>query len=513
MAHRPVCLSGLQHFWASMNRGFKSAPLLLLLLLLPACSRQKSASESSRATPSRPISLVALNLVPDLTTKPGNTFHASFTDKVVKMDQAAFVKSIRSISTDNSTFVFDPSDGAASRLQEGSILFVPGIAMRKVDVVTKQDGNWVVVTEDATLVEAFKDADIKWSAPVKFAEVPQPRADAVPHPPAGSFQRIFESVQPTVYADAGGYSLSGEDDGWAYTVKAAPLPDKLNLDLDVSRKYNGLVVKVTGSGYVQNFETAATIMIQDSQLKYFDYQNKNMNGQINFGWEAAKDEPGVEALEQRIKLPSSFTIPLPIGGLPFSLEVSEALLLHPAFTGGKEVARGRFRVEYNGVQGFSVDQGNVSQEGSGSADGSIVDNFSLSAVAPVGFVAAVAMPRIELKLGTDTVFQVVKTYAPPGLADAALNLLKKTPFGNKIQQAVSDKLKTTGAAYAQLVITTSTIAAGAGSLIPCQKARLISTISVGANATILGKEKGKVSKDIFHQEKTIVVPPTKSCDV
>jgi len=102
---------------------------------------------------------------------------------------------------------------------------------------------------------------------------------------------------------------------------------------------------------------------------------------------------------------------------------------------------------------------------------------------------------------------VVKQYAPPGLADAALNLLKKTPFGSKLQQAVSDKLKTTGAAYAQVIITTSTIAAGAGSLIPCQKARLITTISVGANATILGKDKGKVQKDIFHQEKTIVVPP------
>jgi hypothetical protein len=496
-----------------MNGGLKFARLLLLLLMLPACSRQKTAPESSREVGSGPISLAALNLTPDLATRPGNVFQATFTEKVVKMEQVAFVKSILSISTDNSTLVFDPSDDSASRLQEGSILFVPGIAMRKVDVATKQDGNLVVVTEDAPLVEAFKDANIKWSAPVKFSEIQQPRAEAGPPAPAGQLERILSSLQPTAYADAGGLSLSGEDDGWAYTVKAAPAPDKLNLDLDVSRKYNGLAVKVTGSGYVQNFETAATIMIKDSQLKYFDYQNKNLNGQVNFGWEAAKDEPGVEALEQRIKLPSSFTIPLPIGGLPFSLEVSEALLLHPAFTGGKEVARGRFRVEYNGVQGFSFNEGNINQEGTGGADGSIVDHFSLSPVAPVGFVAAVSMPRIELKLGTDTVFQVVKKYAPPGLADAALNLLKKTPFGNKIQQAVSDKLKTTGAAYAQVIITTTTIAAGVGSLIPCQKAQLITTISVGANATVLGKEKGKVSKEIFHQEKTIVMPPTKSCDV
>ncbi len=508
-----------------MNRGWKSARLLVLLgtlFLFATCSRQNPGPEPSQQSLSRPSSAGALHLTADLSTKPGNTFQATFTDKVVKMEQPAFIKSIRSISSDNTTFVFDPSDAAAATLHEGSILFVPGVAMRKVDVATRQGNNLVVVTEDAPLLEALKDANIKWSAPVNFAAVAQANAARAemmepetqsPEAPLTVTDRILGDLHSTVYADSGGLSLSGEDDGWAYTVKASPLPDKLNLDLDVSRKYNGLVVKVTGSGYVQNFETAATIMITDSQLKYFDYQNKNLNGQINFGWEAAKDEAGVEAAEQKIKLPSSFTIPMPIGGLPFSLEVSEALLLHPAFTGGKEVARGRFNVAYNGVQGFNIDQGNVNQEGQGNAEGSIVDNFSLSPIAPVGFVAAVAMPRIELKLGTDTVFQVVKKFAPPGLADAALNLLKKTPFGSKIQQAVSDKLKTTGAAYAQVIITTSTIAAGAGSLIPCQKARLITTIQVGANATILGKDKGKVSKDIFHQEKTIVIPPTKSCDV
>jgi len=499
-----------------MNRGWKWARLLALLgtvFLCATCSRQKAGSESSGQTAPRPASAAALNLAPDLTTKPGNTFQATFTGQVVKMEQPAFINSIRSISSDNTTFVFDPSDDAAAKLHAGSILFVPGVAMRKVDVATRQENNLVVVTEDATLLEALKDANIKWSAPVNFAAAAQTRAATEAAEPLTLSDQILGGLHLMAYADSGGLSLSGEDDGWAYTVKAVPQPDKLNLDLDVSRKYNGLVVKVTGSGSVQNFETAATIMVQDSQLKYFDYQNKNLNGQVNFGWEAAKDEAGVEAAEQKIKLPSSFSIPLPIGGLPSSLEVSEALLLHPAFTGGKEVARGRFHVAYNGVQGFSINQGNVNQEGEGNAEGFIVDNFSLSPIAPVGFVAAVAMPRIELKLGTDTVFQVVKKFAPPGLADAALNLLKKTPFGSKIQQAVSDKLKTTGAAYAQVIITTSTIAAGAGSLIPCQKARLITNLQVGANATILGKEKGKVSKDIFHQEKTIVIPPTKSCDV
>jgi hypothetical protein len=69
------------------SRGLKSVCLLALLFLLPACSRPKTAAESSRENRSGPISVEALNLAPDLTTKPGNTFQATFTDKVVKMDQ------------------------------------------------------------------------------------------------------------------------------------------------------------------------------------------------------------------------------------------------------------------------------------------------------------------------------------------------------------------------------------------------------------------------------------------
>jgi hypothetical protein len=481
--------------------------LVVGLLFLSSCSRRQAGLASAR-----PVPAAALELGPDLASLPGNTFQVTYSDRVVRMEREDFRKSIRSVSTDNTTLVFDPSDAAAARLSQGSILFIPGFALRKVAVVTRQDGNIVAVTEDPTLPEVIKNGKIQWTAQVKFAQVRQQRAgEAIPRD-ASRFQRLARSLQPTVYA-AEAAGLSGEADGWSYKLSATPEPDKLNLELMVSREYKGVVITVNGSGYVQNFETAATMLVQDSSLKYFDFKNTNLNGMVNFGWQAAKNEKGVEAAEQRIKLPSSFSIPMPIGGLPFSLEVSEALLIHPAFTGGGEVARGRFRVEYNGVQGFSFKEGNVEQDGQAGGDGSIVDNFSLSPIAPVGFVAAVAMPRIELKLGTDTVFQVVKQFVPSTIADAALNLVKSSPLGKLLSNTVSDKLKTTGAAYAQLVISTSTIAAGAGSLIPCQKAMLISTISVGANATLLGKDKGKVSKDVFRQEKKIVVPPTKSCDV
>lgn len=477
-----------------------SAKIVLFIpfaLLLVSCSKKTAAPGEIPAS--------ALNLAPDLTTRPGTTFKVDYSDKVIRIEQRNFLDSIRSISTDNTTFVFDVDDPQATKLKQGSILFVPGIAMRKVDVATEKDGHLVVVTETPTLGEVFRNAEIEWKAPVRFSE-------------AANMQRIASSAPgvldrwTTVHA-SGGVSYSGDDDGWKYTVSADPEPGKVNLQMNVNREYNGIKVSVSGDGYVQDFDTIAAIKIKEGLLESMDYQNHGMSGVVNFHWEAGKEKGGVEAAEQRVKLPSSFTVPLPIGGVPFSLEVSEALLLHPAFTGGSEIARGKFHVTYGGTQGFKLDQGAMNPDGDGSADGSILDHFSLTPIAPVGFVAAVSMPRVELKLGTDSVLSAIKKYAPPGVADGLLQGLKKSPFGKWINQQVSDKLKTTGAAYGQLVISTSTIAAGAGSLVPCQKAQLILTMSVGANATVLGQEKANVNKVIYTTTKDVTVPPLKACEV
>jgi len=466
----------------------------VLAAFLFGCSREKAAA------PVLGEQSPQLKLPTDLTTKPGNTCEFKLTERVVRVEQPAFLKSIRSVSSDRRTLVFDSGDPIASNLHEGSILFVPGLVMRKVLATTQQDGHLVVVTKNPALLEAFKDANIHWATPVNFAELKSAR----------SFS-LRDILELRAYADTK-LSLSGEDDGWAYTVTATPGPDRLNVALTVAKQYNGLDVKINGSGYVQNFQNAVSIAIKDGKLDTLDYQDSGLSGAVDFNWEASKNSGGVEAEEHGVKLPSSFTIPLPIGGIPFSLEVSEALLIHPAFTGGSEAVRGNFHVDFNGSQGFKFDSGKVDPEGEAGGDGSIVNHASVSAVAPVGFVAAICMPRIELKLGTDSLFDTLASLAPPTLADGLVNALKKTPFGNWFKENVGEKLKTTGAAYAQVVTSTSTIASGAGAFIPCQRAQLIITISVGANATVLGSEQGNVSKDIFRQEKKVMVPPIKACE-
>jgi hypothetical protein len=61
-----------------------------------------------------------------------------------------------------------------SRQKTGSELSQQGSSRPSspaVDIATRQENNLVVVTEDASLLEALKDANIKWTAPVNFGAV------------------------------------------------------------------------------------------------------------------------------------------------------------------------------------------------------------------------------------------------------------------------------------------------------------------------------------------------------
>ena len=101
-----------------------------------------------------------------------------------------------------------------------------------------------------------------------------------------------------------------------------------------------------------------------------DTSFSNLNGQMNFQWQVAKDNGGVMAEESRIKLPGAIEVPLSefLDGLPLYLEVSGAILIHPAITGGKEITKGQFQIKYDGSQHFQVKSGSVNTDGSISGD-------------------------------------------------------------------------------------------------------------------------------------------------
>ena len=228
---------------------------------------------------------------------------------------------------------------------------------------------------------------------------------------------------------------------------------------------------------------------------------------------------GVRADESRVKLPGAVDVPLaPLtGGIPFNLEVSAAILIHPAITGGSESTQGQFRITYDGYQHFTVKPGNVDSDGNLTGNIELGDHHDLSPSAPLGMVVAFAAPRIELSVGLNKIGNLDATKAADlvdKIADAvAKRLLSPEQYQNFQQDGLhmakllKQTLTTDAAAYFQTVATSASSFSGSTSISPCSRYDLIFVAQVGAGAELAGVSLGKTNKDIYKKQDTKIDPP------
>jgi hypothetical protein len=448
---------------------------------------------------------------PDLTTLPGTVCDFKLGKSTLKIEPAKFRKAIRSVSPDHAIFILDRSSEIAHDLTPGKIMFVPGLTMRKVSALA-QDGNDLIVgTEEPPLTEAFENAKLKWDYQVNFQQAAQQSKLAWRTPSGGGGWAMADLV-PTVYAD-GGSSKSGENTDWQYTVNTSPDAGGLNFELHLKRKTGDLTGTIEVTGYIQNFHNAVSLVIQDNSLQSFDFHNRGMNAVANVKWTVARGDSGPMTGEERFKLPVSFSLPLIVGGIPFSLELSEAVLFKPAFTSKNEIARGAFTIRHSGDDGFSMTGSSFKSDGDAQGDGDVTDGGGIAPVAPFAVLIAVAAPRVELKTGPEAAFEQLKELTPftSYLADNAARLLRNSGIGHWAESKLEDAIKTEGAAHIQMIVSTSAVIGSATALIPCQKTQLVFTADVGADAKVFGVTMAQPSKEIFRKEKFLIVPPVQAC--
>jgi len=446
---------------------------------------------------------------PDLTTQPGTVCEFKLGKNTVQVEPNKFRQAIRSVSPDRTIFIFDRSSDFARDLAPGKIMFVPGLTMRKVSALAQDGNNLIVGTEEAPLTEALENAKLKWDYQVNFQQAVR-RQQAGLAPSRGGL--VVPDLVPTVYAD-GGSSKSGENENWQYTINTVPDAGGLNFELHLKRKTGDLTGTMDVTGYIQNFHNAVSLVIQDNSLQSFDFHNRGMNAVANVKWTVARGESGPMTGEERFKLPVSFSLPLIIGGLPFSLELSEAVLFKPAFTSKDEIARGAFTVRHSGDDGFSMTGNSFKSDGDAQGDGDVTDGGGIAPVAPFAVLIAIAAPRVELKTGPEAAFEQLKELTPftGYLADQAARLLRNSGIGHWAESKLEDAIKTEGAAHIQMIVSTSAVIGSATALIPCQKTQLVFTADVGANAKVFGVTMAEPSKEIFRKEKFLIVPPVKAC--
>ena len=504
------------------------------LLALAACNRNKSgaAATSSSHDENRSQSPAA---IPGLRktwgihvmNQPGTVFHVEYSDNTSIVDLSTVARALRGVSEDHRIFLFQDSPELRRKLVPGKFVLFQGLDLRKVDALAVDGPNLIVGTETAPLREALKNAQIQWSVPVDFDDLfNQLAAERNPleAPPDSFARRDSPSLWwnlPTVYAGFTNREIEGEVEVtdsdfvmWKIHYHYTRSPDRsIDLDLQLHREAKGLNVEISGKSHLTKFTQVTSVLMADGEIQHAYYKNVGLHGNGNFNWEVSTSESKTPMNEVRFKLPGKISIPLiEETGLPMSLQISEALLFHPAFTTKGEVAKGGFRVNYSGDEGFKLDGSDMEVDGQAEGDSAIDQTVAFSPLAAYGLVVAMAFPRIELRMGTEELFEMGEVPIPQPLAESLAGLLLHNSIAGKwLDKKAGNPLSAEAAAYFQVVVSTTAAHSGMQSLVPCQQFTMVAKGQVGFDAMWLGTPINTPAKDIFVKNLVQRQPDSKIC--
>jgi hypothetical protein len=452
------------------------------------------------------------------------------------VEREAGLKAIKGISTNGESLVLDASDPKLASLKAGDVLVIKGYIARKILASEIQGPNILIITENAALTDAVEDGHITLSAPIRFGALQAEKTGPKP------LHDWFDRLTPPVYAqstadkvrntikdkgrDAYGNIVNGihgqEISGWTTDFYTTPADGHIDIHLKLTKSVGGFIAIVTGEGNVSNFDMDSDIGVEHTKYEKINMGLKNLNGMMNFKWEVATDTPGAKTGDDRIKLPAAIQIPLYqyLDGLPLCLEISSALILRPALSGGKEYSRGAFRINFSGYQHFSGAKGNIDADGNVTGDIQFLEGQNISALAPMGMVVAFAAPRIELSFGLTKIFPQDTLEWTADKVDKIANYLAKKSLSPDVYAQLTGKLGTDiiskgvksmtqsdATAFFEMVTSAGMSNSGMSAIAPCTRHDIHLWGKVGVSAQLMGIGMGQTTKDIYKKDFTRIDPP------
>ncbi len=502
--------------------------------------------------------------------RPTGSSQVTLRPAVKTMETNEAIETLRGQSSDGFGFVFDPKNEKAKALKPGDVLLIKGLLARKVIATDTTKDGVVVLTKGASIADVVQDGHLSIRAPMHFSaarasrtgdghwhelwrnllpatvEAAQLDKDGMPfkndsdhpkledhdvdeelHPPSMTSQVIDKTKEDVNGILEHPYvkPFKGLLEDWDVDWEATPQDGKLDLSLTMTKNVNGLIAKITGKGYVSDFDFVNDMDMSSggsaiSSLKQAAGQFKNVNGRMDFTWEIGKDTPGPGGEEQLIKLPGAISQSLAplLDGLPLTLEVSAAIDAHPMMTAGKQYSQGAFHVTYDGYQQFKFNNGNFESDGKMDGGPSADVPRNISAVAPFGVVVGFAAPRIELVFGGPGIIKadefekaakwtdaIVDEVGKRVLTASAYQLYKDSRFSlSKAAKAFDD----TNVALGMRVVTTSTMTeSGMSQITPCSRSDIDVKVYVGASGSALGLASKSMYKTVMTKDFEHIEPP------
>ncbi|HZT69100.1 MAG TPA: hypothetical protein VFC10_05050 [Terriglobia bacterium] len=506
------------------------AVLIVISFAVLGCSKKSAGTNASggETTPTGQGTVPGMRKTWGLHAMPGSVFHVEYSPETSIVDLATVGRTLRGVSADHRIFLFEDSPELRAKLVPGKFVLFEGLDLRKVDALALYKGQLVVGTETAPLNEALKSAQVQLKTSVNFGDLF--KQVAAEHPVQlpllyrDPSHYWWNTLNPVVHADISPNNMEGEfeyaDQDFAvwkihYHFYVPGQGEKIHVDLQIKREANGLDVDLSPKVEMSNFIQQWAMNLNSGNLT-FDFRQLNMDTDVDYEWTIKTSENKTPMNEVRFKIPWPAQIKIPLMEetmLPMSVQISAALLFHPAFTTKEEVAKGGFHLKYTGDEGFKFDGKQTQIEGQGEGDGGIDQSFAFSPFASFGLVVAMAVPRVELRMGTDELWDMAEIPLPSALTESLSDvLLNNTIAGKWIKnQFGGNPLEIEGAAYLQTVISTTAAHSGMQSLVPCQQFTMNLVGQAGVDTTWLGKNSNIKPVELFKKDLVQRNPDSKIC--
>lgn len=296
--------------------------------------------------------------------------------------------------TENHVYTFDQAGVTAAGLDlsPGRLIFIYGMAVRRIETATPQGPNVVLTTEYADLTEAIVNADIAWDMGIEF----DPALD------------IEVAMLDQVYTpDADGkVTIEFKQGDFTYNLEMTLQGDKTVVDFKVTKTVAGaLSTSLTATGTVERFRVKNNITIRDNALNNFTHDQDKMRGDLTLGLvtqASGSDRVNIELPVALLKIPTV------VAGIPVvvTVKVQFVFFAEVPATGSAQV---RTRFTYDSDMGLRYDGTKV--ESSVRVGNLTFDpqTTQTGAAGPISANFGMGYPRVELGIFGETIVPWAQT--------------------------------------------------------------------------------------------------------
>jgi hypothetical protein len=164
---------------------------------------------------------------------------------------------------------------------------------------------------------------------------------------------------------------------------------------------DSLDARIRGRIDLDGFAVGGNLGFVNSNIDVAATQFKNLNGKVQVQLIGRLGKPGNEAIKIPVMhLPISFNVPIPVGGIPFVVQLGSDFLITLTLSGMHATLAADGQVAFKGDSGFTYAKGNVNYDSTFSSSGDPeITNAQGMSPGVSAVVLAIQMPRIGMGLG------------------------------------------------------------------------------------------------------------------